>query len=59
MADTIEHLVKRNYVGSTIFRFPPQLDLSVSYNIAPSQKILAIRSNPKTNHRYLTLCYGA
>ena len=32
---------------------PPQLDLPVSYNIAPSQKVLAIRFNLKTNQRSL------
>jgi putative SOS response-associated peptidase YedK len=38
---------------------PPQLDLPVSFNIAPSQKILAIRFNPKTGQRSLdTLQWG-
>jgi putative SOS response-associated peptidase YedK len=32
---------------------PPQLDLPVSYNIAPSQKVLAIRFNPKAGQRSL------
>jgi putative SOS response-associated peptidase YedK len=26
---------------------PPQLDLPISYNIAPSQNVFAIRFNPK------------
>jgi putative SOS response-associated peptidase YedK len=32
---------------------PSQLDLPVSYNIAPCQNILVIRFNPKTNQRSL------
>jgi putative SOS response-associated peptidase YedK len=28
---------------------PPQLDLPISYNIAPTQNVLAIRLNPKTD----------
>jgi putative SOS response-associated peptidase YedK len=27
---------------------PPQLDLPISYNIAPTQNVLAIRRNPET-----------
>jgi putative SOS response-associated peptidase YedK len=30
---------------------PPQLDLPVSYNIAPSQKVIAIRFNRETEQR--------
>jgi putative SOS response-associated peptidase YedK len=38
---------------------PPQLDLPISYNIAPTQKILAIRYNPDTEQRTLdTLRWG-
>ena len=44
MADTVEHLAKRNCVG---------------YIIAPSQKILAIRFILKLTSDHLTLCNGA
>jgi len=38
---------------------PPQLDLPISYNVAPSQNVLAIRFNPKTGQRSLdTLRWG-
>jgi putative SOS response-associated peptidase YedK len=30
---------------------PPQLDLPISYNIAPTQSVLAIRRNPETGKR--------
>jgi putative SOS response-associated peptidase YedK len=38
-----------------IFRIPipPQLDLPISYNIAPSQNVLVIRFNPKKAQRSL------
>ena len=32
---------------------PPQLDLPISYNIAPSQNVLAVRFNPKRAQRSL------
>jgi putative SOS response-associated peptidase YedK len=32
---------------------PPQLDLPISYNIAPTQDVLAIRFNPQTGQRTL------
>jgi hypothetical protein len=32
---------------------PPQLDLPISYNIAPSQNVLAIRFNAKSGQRSL------
>jgi len=32
---------------------PKQTDLPISYNIAPSQKVLAIRFNPKSQQRSL------
>jgi len=32
---------------------PPQRDLPISWNIAPSQDVLAIRYNPKTKQRSL------
>jgi putative SOS response-associated peptidase YedK len=32
---------------------PKQTDLPISYNIAPSQKVLAIRYNPKSQERSL------
>ncbi len=34
-------------------RRPKQTDLPISYNIAPSQKVLTIRFNPKTKQRSL------
>ena len=38
---------------------PPQRDLPISYNIAPSQPVLAIRFNPETKQRSLdTLIWG-
>ena len=38
---------------------PPQLDLPISYNVAPSQNVLAIRFNPNTDQRSLdTLRWG-
>jgi putative SOS response-associated peptidase YedK len=32
---------------------PPQLDLPINYNIAPTQNILAVRRNPETGQRTL------
>jgi len=32
---------------------PPELDLPISYNIAPSQNVLVIRFNPKWAQRSL------
>lgn len=32
---------------------PPELDLPISYNIAPTQNVLAIRFNPETKQRTL------
>jgi hypothetical protein len=32
---------------------PPQLDLPISYNIAPTQNILTVRRNPETGERTL------
>jgi putative SOS response-associated peptidase YedK len=32
---------------------PPQLDLPISYNIAPTQDVLAIRFNSETKQRTL------
>src|SRR5271165_5468296 len=32
---------------------PPQLDLPISYNIAPSQNFLAVRRNPESGQRTL------
>ena len=32
---------------------PPQLDLPISYNIAPTENVLAIRRNPETGERTL------
>jgi putative SOS response-associated peptidase YedK len=32
---------------------PKQIDLPISYNIAPSQKVLTIRFNPETQARSL------
>ena len=32
---------------------PKQTDLPISYNIAPSQKVLTIRFNPQTQQRSL------
>jgi len=34
-------------------RIPPQRDLPISWNIAPSQEVLAMRCNPKTKQRSL------
>jgi putative SOS response-associated peptidase YedK len=32
---------------------PPQLDLPISYNIAPTQNVLAIQLHPETGERTL------
>jgi putative SOS response-associated peptidase YedK len=37
---------------------PKQTDLPISYNIAPSQKVLTIRFNPKTRHVRSMPCSG-
>jgi hypothetical protein len=37
---------------------PPQLDLPISYNIAPTQNVLAIRRNPETGERTLDALRG-
>ncbi len=37
---------------------PKQTDLPISYNIAPSQKVLTIRFNPETKQRSWMLCWG-
>ncbi|HYY27066.1 MAG TPA: hypothetical protein VE860_03930 [Chthoniobacterales bacterium] len=37
---------------------PPQLDLLISYNIAPSQNVLAIRRNPESGQRTLDALRG-
>jgi len=49
---TVEQLKKKSSPGSTTFR-PKQTDLPISYNIAPSQKVLTIRFNPETQARSL------
>ena len=32
---------------------PPQSDLPISYNVAPSQNVLVVRFNPETEQRSL------
>jgi len=39
---------KRISLVNTTFRLPPQLDLPISYNIAPTRNVLAVRRNPET-----------
>lgn len=46
---TAEEEIARQYHIS----IPPQLDLPISYNIAPTQNVLAIRRNPETGERTL------
>ena len=41
-----EELARRYHIP-----IPPQRDLPISWNIAPSQDILAIRFNPETKQR--------
>jgi putative SOS response-associated peptidase YedK len=49
-----EELARRYHIP-----IPPQRDLPISWNIAPSQDVLAIRYNPKTRQRSLdTLRWG-
>ena len=36
-----------------LYHIPKQTDLPISYNIAPSQKVLTIRFNPETQQRSL------
>jgi len=43
-----EELARRYHVP-----IPPQRDLPISWNIAPSQDVLAIRFNPETKQRSL------
>ena len=43
-----EELARRYHIP-----IPPQRDLPISWNIAPSQDVLAIRYNPKTRQRSL------
>ena len=53
-ADVIGEQQKRKSLrGSTVIPIPKQPDLPVSYNIAPSQNVLAIRFNPETRERTL------
>jgi putative SOS response-associated peptidase YedK len=40
-------------VAGTHVPIPPQLDLPISYNIAPKQNVLAIRRHPETGERSL------
>ena len=42
----VEELARRYHIP-----IPPQRDLPISWNIAPSQDVLAIRYNPKTKQR--------
>jgi putative SOS response-associated peptidase YedK len=46
---TSEEEIARQYH----FPIPPQLDLPISYNIAPTENVLAIRRNPETGERTL------
>jgi putative SOS response-associated peptidase YedK len=50
-AATVEPHLKKSSRGS--HPIPKQTDLPISYNIAPSQKVLAIRFNPKSQQRSL------
>jgi putative SOS response-associated peptidase YedK len=43
-----EELARRYHIP-----IPPQRDLPISWNIAPSEDVLAIRYNPKTRQRSL------
>ena len=43
-----EEIARQNHIPT-----PPQLDLPISYNIAPTQNVLAIRRNPETGERSL------
>jgi hypothetical protein len=48
-ATTSEEEIARQYH----IPIPPELDLPISYNIAPTQDVLAIRFNRETNQRTL------
>ena len=43
-----EELARRYHIS-----IPPQRDLPISWNIAPTQDVLAIRFNPETKQRTL------
>ena len=43
-----EELARRYHIP-----IPKELDLPISYNVAPSQKVLTIRFNPETKERSL------
>ena len=48
-AATVEQLEVGGPRGSYHVATPKQTDSPISYNIAPSQKVLAIRFNPETS----------
>src|SRR5262249_22481315 len=50
---TVEQPRKKNSPDYITYRSPKQTDLPISYNIAPSQKVLTIRFNPETRARTL------
>ena len=55
--DTDERLQKMNLLAG--IPIPPQRDLPISWNIAPTQDVLAIRLHPETKQRTLdTLRWG-
>jgi hypothetical protein len=48
---TVEQLRKEELARLYHIPIPKQTDLPISYNIAPSQKVLTIRFNPETRAR--------
>jgi putative SOS response-associated peptidase YedK len=50
---TDEQRQKKKSLANIQIPIPPQLDLPISYNIAPTQNVLAIRRNPETGERTL------
>ena len=52
-ADTVEPPQEEELARLYHIPIPSQTDLPISYNIAPSQKVLTIRFNPETRARSL------
>ena len=53
VADTRERRARKNWLGLYHIPIPPQRELPISWNIAPSQEVLVIRYNPKAKQRSL------
>jgi putative SOS response-associated peptidase YedK len=59
VGDIDKPLQKKNLLAGTIFRYRLKRDLPISWNIAPTQNVVAIRFNPESKQRTLdTLKWG-